>query len=182
VEASAPGYKGWSAKVDVAHDGAQETATVPPLEALPPELAAPPSAPGVTPTQPGEVQGSPPGGPPSSPHAAGSVQRTVGLVVAGAGVVGLGVSGVLALVASGKNSDSNSAGCNNDVCRTQASFDDRNAARSAGDGATVALVVGAAAVVVGGVIWLTAPKAGSGGSARVYVAPVPGGAVIAGAW
>ncbi len=177
VEASAPGYKAWSATVDVPRDGAQATATVPPLEALP--VAAPASTPSVPVPSPAQSEAAT-----SEVPSKGGAQRTIGLVVGGAGIVGLAVSGVFTIIATGKNQDSK-AGCPGDVCSTQAAFDDRNSARSAGDVATVALFAGAGAVIVGGLLWWTAPKAtavGRNPSPRVVFAPVPGGAVLAGAW
>jgi hypothetical protein len=61
----------------------------------------------------------------------------------------------------------------------------RNDARDAGNVASIAVGVGAAAVFGGAIIWLTAPRAGSPpatGSARIGVAPTLGGAVLHGAW
>jgi hypothetical protein len=178
VEAYAPGHKAWSVKIDVPHDGAQVSAPVPSLEPLPAGAAPPPAGP-TTAIAPPPAQ---PVAPPSA-SSRGGTQRTVGLAVGGAGVVGLGLSGVFALVANGKNQDSKN-GCAGDVCTTQSSFDARSSARSAGDAATVSFVAGAAALAIGAVVWLTAPRGApeSAGSARVVIAPTLGGALVEGGW
>ena len=178
IEASAPGHKHWSTKVDVPHDGAQVTASVPPLEELPVE--APPPPPATPPATPPPAP-APAVAPPETPSRGGT-QRAIGLVVAGAGVVGLGVSGVFAILANGKNQDSKS-GCPNNLCTTQAAFDDRTTARSDGDVATVAVIAGAGAFVVGSIIWWTAPRGPSSeSSARIVVSPTLGGALVTATW
>jgi hypothetical protein len=175
VEVSAAGYKPWSQTIDVPHDGAQVTVAVPPLEALPPDAAA--SAPagaiaGVPPATPAEAPGAPP---------RGATQRTIGLVVGGAGIVGLGVSGALAIVASSKHNDAKPY-CVGDVC-AEPGFSKENDARFDGDAATVAFVAGAAALVAGGVAWLSAPRSKPPSTAaRISIVPALGGAVVEGAW
>jgi hypothetical protein len=55
---------------------------------------------------------------------------------------------------------------------------------TAGDGATVAFAIGAAALVAGGVVWFTAPKEpradapAASAAPRVVVAPTLGGALV----
>src|SRR5579859_1634517 len=110
VEASAPGYKKWSASVDVPRDGARVTIAVPALEPLP---APPPGAP----PPPAESTSIP--ALDSAPDATrtgektttGDAQRTIGIVVGAVGLAALGTSGVLAGLASGKNTSSNRDGC-----------------------------------------------------------------------
>ena len=179
VEAGAPAHKGWNMTVEVPRDGAQVTVTVPPLESLPPERASP-AAPTST------VAPSPAASPtPGEPRPRGSTQRVAGLVIGAAGVVGLGVSGILALVANGKKQDSLSG----DHCPSSPNQCDstgvslRNQALSLGDGATVAFAIGAVALVTGGVLWLSAPReSGAPAVAHVGLAPAAGGAVLVGSW
>jgi hypothetical protein len=178
MEASAPGYKSWTTTVDVSPDGAQVTLGVPALEALPVEASPLPISP------PPETSASP--APPATPPAPaetasnGGAQRTIGLVVAAAGVVGMGAAGVLAIVANNKNQDSlQFCPTNPNVC-SPAGVAERNDARMAGDAATVALGVGAAVFVTGAVLWLTAPN--SRVAARIAIVPTVGGAVLDGAW
>jgi len=177
VEATAPGYKPWSQTVDVPQDGAQVAVAVPALELLPLEPASgAPSAPA------GEA-------PPALPSSAGAFaaqpghdgsQRTVGLVVGAAGLVGLGVSGVLAIVASNDH-DAAKPYCMGTVC-VEPGFSKENDARFDGDAATVAFVAGAAALVAGGVLWLTSPKEKPAATARLVLVASPGGALVEGAW
>ena len=186
VEASAPGFKRWAAHVDVAQEAAQVGVTVPPLEALPAEPIPPAPAASSTsnplPAPNAATQASP-----EPPPSVASPQRTVGLVVAGAGVVGLGVSGALALVANGKNQDSKKYCFQSDQTRC---FDPqgvslRNDALTLGDGATVAFAIGAAAVATGAVIWLTARRpseARADAAVHLALGARPGGAFLEGTW
>jgi hypothetical protein len=178
VEASASAHKTWTAAVDVPRDGAQVSVTVPVLESLPVEAASPAAVPSTI-----AASVPAPSTTPAESPASGSSQRTIGLVVAGAGVVGLGVSGVLALIANAKKQDSLSDG----HCSTATQCDAtgvslRNQAISTGDAATVAFAIGAAALATGAIVWLTVPRAPAGNAARVAIAPVLGGAVVGGSW
>jgi hypothetical protein len=186
VEASAPGYKGWVSSVDVPAEGASVAVTIPPLEALPREPTTPAAlapAPTPQPTPPSStVPGTAPGGAETS---SGGGQRTAGLVVAGAGIVGLGVGAILAISAKSTYNDSLSK-CepgNPGLC-TSPGVGERDNARTAGDAATVAFVVGGAAVAAGAVVWILAPRAlvVRASTATMFVAPSLGGAVIGGAW
>jgi serine/threonine-protein kinase len=184
VEVSAPGYKGWLANVEVSRDGAQYTLTVPPLEPLPAE-APPPAASVVASTAAIPSPAAPPAPAPEA-TSRGSAQRTIGLVVAGAGAVGLGVSAVFALVANSKNKDSLRLCDKTDpnAC-TSAGVSERNDALSAGDAATVALGLGGAALVAGALLWFASPSGASAtgsSAARVVVLPAVGGAVVKGTW
>ncbi len=181
VEASAPGYKAWTARIDVLQDGAQLVASVPLLEEAPaspsPLQGSPlPASPIATPAGFAQQPSHPEFEPPRA-----SSQGTVGLVVAGAGVAGLGAAGVLALLANGKKNDSFShcETSNPNLCNAQGVSDRKNAL-GLGDAATVAFAVGASALATGLVIWLTAPGGGSGRSARIVVGL--GGGAVAGVW
>jgi serine/threonine-protein kinase len=187
VEAMAPGRKSWSITVDVAQDGAQQTVGIPPLEVAPADaVAAAPAAP--APTTPEGAPPPPPSGPPAAPapppSSGGAGQRIAGAVVAGVGVISLGVSGVFALSAKSKYNDSldNCETGNPNLCSTTG-LSQRSDARSAGNLATVFVGVGAAAVVAGGIIWFTAPRSSpSSSSATLQVMPTLGGVVARGAW
>jgi hypothetical protein len=178
MEASAPGYKPWAATIDVSPDGAQVTTAVPPLEPLPVETSSPPASP------PAErpVSPAPAAAPPAQAENASSAspQRTIGLVVAAAGLVGMGAAGVLAIVANSKNQDSLKSCPNNPNLCSTAGVAERSDARTAGDAATVALGVGAAVFVAGTALWLTAPS--SRPAARIAIVPTIGGAMLDGAW
>jgi hypothetical protein len=180
VEASAPGYKDWRAAVDVTRDGADVVIAVPPLEALPPEAPAPPAE------NASSAPAPPPLAPPAETTSNRSAQRTIGLVVASAGVAGLALSGVFAVIANGKNKDSLNY-CdkiNKDSCGPLG-VSERNDALFAGDVATVSVATGAGLLVVGAALWFSAPSGGrarSDHTARVVVMPTLGGAILKGTW
>ncbi len=150
IEASATGRKPWSTTVNVSANAAKETVTVPQLKEDPqaPVAAAPAAmAPAAPPVQtPRHDQGA----------AQGGTQRTIGVVVAGAGVVGLAVGGVLGLGAKSKF-DEASSHCDGDAC-DPTGIALRHEAVGRGNTATIVFGIGAAALVAGGVIWLTAPN------------------------
>jgi hypothetical protein len=181
IEASAPGYKTWSTTVDIAQDGGQATVTVPALEAAPVASAPvpPPAAP--APSAPAPAPAAPTGS-----ASTGSTQRILGLVVAGVGVAGLGASAIVAVLAKNKYNDS-LQNCPTDpnVCNGTG-VSQRNDALRDGNISTVVFSVGAAALVGGVIVWLTAPSASgsssSAASAHVVVQPTLGGAVVQGAW
>jgi hypothetical protein len=104
-------------------------------------------------------------------------------VVTGLGVVGLGLGTVFGLEAKGKYNDSldHCEPGNPNLC-DDSGISQRNSARAAGNISTVAFGVGAAALVGGIVIWLTAPGGGHASAVSLLVAPTPGGAVVRGAW
>jgi tetratricopeptide (TPR) repeat protein len=187
IDASAPGFKPWSQNVDVTQDGAQVNVTVPALEAAPPSatpVPAPTPAPAPAPTPA-------PAPPPDTSR--GSGQRVAGLIVGGVGVLGLGASGLFAILAKNKYNDSlQNCPSNPNVC-TQTGVNQRNDALTDGNVASIAFGVGAAALVGGVVLYLTAPSASStasgaasGGVRNLQVSPLvglgTGGAVLGGAW
>jgi serine/threonine-protein kinase len=184
ISATAPGYKDWASNVEVEHDGAQVSVTVPTLEALPPEakpVAPPPATPG-TPPEPIPVVV------PAmrDDSMVGRGQRIAGIIVAASGIVGLGVGGAFAFVANSKYHDSlnNCMTGNPNLCDATG-VAQRSDARTAGDAASVAVTVGAAAFLGGAILWLTAPSASSAGTSaglRAGLAPTLGGAVVRGAW
>jgi hypothetical protein len=172
--AQAPGYAKWTTKVEVTVDAAVEappivTVTIPALTALPPPPPAEPAGPRAPDTFV-ETGGWP-------------ARRTLAVVVAGAGVVGLGIGTVFGLTA---NSSYNSSldGCPNNKNRcTPAGVHERDVARTQGDVATVAFILGGAAVATGAVLWLTAPSSESGSRrASVGLSPTPGGMTMRGQW
>jgi hypothetical protein len=93
-----------------------------------------------------------------APSAGWSTGRKLGIVVGGAGVVGLGVGAVFgAFALSSQNrekSDCPTATCAN---RNQANADYDTATKDA-TGSTIAFVAGGVLVAAGAVLWLTAPR------------------------
>lgn len=180
LEASAPGFKPWSSSVDVAQDGSQVSVAVPALEAAPVTATAPPTTPASTPPPA-------PAPPPAAEGSPGNGQRIAAVVVGGVGVVGLGLSGVFAVLAKNKYNDSlQDCPTSPNVC-TQAGVNTRNDALTDGNIASVAFGVGAAALVGGVVLWLTAPSASAHpATGQVRVTPLvgagTGGALLQGSW
>jgi serine/threonine-protein kinase len=183
VEAEAPGYKSWSTDVDVPQDGALVSVTVPALEAAPVQAA--PAAPAPTPAvAPTDASGAgAPAGAEGTSSSVGSGQRVAGIVIGAVGLAGLAASGVFAVLAKNTYNDSlgNCQTTNPGLCNSTG-VSQRNDARTDGNIASVAFGVGAAALVGGVVVWLTAPRASSTGAASIVVAPTLGGAVVQGAF
>jgi hypothetical protein len=135
IEVVASGKRKWSVEVDVGVAASRVTVSVPDL---------------------GESGASPPA--PSASPKYGGAQRGVGIGVGMLGVVGVAAGTVLGLKASSDWTAAKShcrsypQGCDN-VAVTLAQD-----ARSAGNTATVAFVVGAAGLAGGAIIFFTAPK------------------------
>jgi hypothetical protein len=176
IEASAPGMKTWSGKVIISSDGQRETVEVPPLESAPADEVA--QTPDETAATDQPVARSGLGG-----------LRIGSLIAGGAGVVALGVGGVFALRAIGKNDESKDA-CDGNLCQPSG-YEARSDARSAGNVATAASIVGIALAATGATLWFVgAPPADERDSgptaavarphARVGAAPiaVEGGAGV----
>jgi hypothetical protein len=101
--------------------------------------------------------------------------RTVGLVTAGVGLIGVGVGSVFGLEAKSKLDQSNSSGCSGDYCTSSAAAMRRDAI-SAGDTSTVLFAVGGVLLAGGVALWLLAPSSSSDrGVALSPVALVGGG-------
>ncbi len=150
--ASAPGYKPWALDVTLAGEGTTITVDVPPLEKAP-EPPPPPDG-------GKDVFRTPlPAGPAPDP---GAGRRRLGLIMGGVGVVGLGAGVVFGLGARAAFADAD-ATCGGDVadCRGDASLavDDIDSARQKALFANIGVGVGAAALIGGTILYLTAPKA-----------------------
>lgn len=146
------------------HDHAAEgTPTPSPPPQVAPALPAPPP-----------VVNAPALAAPSGSVTSDNPMRWVGLAIAGAGVVAIGVGGGLALGAKSQY-DSVATECFPQGC-TQAGYDTRNDARSRADVATVVMVVGAVVAAGGVVLWLLEP------SQRTAVGIGPGTVGIRTSW
>jgi hypothetical protein len=168
VSATARG-KSWEQQTTLMIDGATTKVTIPVLgeEAPPPPIAvaeAPPAAP---------VQHE---APPEQPSSGGGTQRTLGLLTAGVGLVGIGIGTFFGVQSMGKNSDAkqecDAAGC------SPAGVTLRNDAISAGNVSTISFIAGGVLFAGGVTLYLTAPRRpdtaalrGSPASVRVAVAP-----------
>jgi hypothetical protein len=156
IRARASGHETWEKTVSLV-ERASVTVAVPMLEPLPATTTDAPSTP------PAAAPPEPPPAKPDRPSApgtqAGKAQRTVGLVLGGAGAAGLAASGVFAALSLSARSDSKQW-CNDttNACTSQQGVDARNAAIGRGDAATALLVTGATLVAAGVIAWLTAPS------------------------
>lgn len=184
ITASAPGKKTWSRVVRTPAD-AITVAVVPRLEDA--EVPAPPvaPAPAVVATPAPVSPASEPTAPAPDASAVGRGQRIAGVTVGALGIAGLGVGTAFAIVSKGKHDDAGSH-CTGSLCdATGVSL--RSDAIHAGNAATIALAVGGAALVGGGILFFTAPRqtpAEPGNAAAVaatpFVAPHLGGLALAG--
>jgi hypothetical protein len=169
VEVTAPGAKAAQSKITVAEGERVEV----PVELVAEDFHTAPEA---SPA-PAEAEAEPGPAAPSGPFP----WRTVGLVAAGVGVVGMGVGTYFGIDAISKNSTSNQTGCNGNVC-TQGAYDTREDAKSAATASTIAFVVGGVLAAGGITLWLLGPK----GDTAAQVTPVAiaggGGVTLTGAW
>lgn len=179
LEASAPGKKPWSIDWQVSGPGATEV-VVPALADAPVAVAPPPAA------SPVSVGSAPVAGQPMQgaerprDGGGGGGQRAIGWVVGGVGVVALGIGGVFALQAKSRDSEAASH-CGPDGFCTAEGVRLGDQAQSAASIATYASLGGAAAVVGGLVLVLTAPSdARSTASRSIVVAAraVPSGGFL----
>lgn len=157
IDASAAGYKSFSASVDVGADRDQKSVEVGALDKSAGEAA---------PARAGQAA------PIADEPAPKSSLKTYGLVAGGIGVVALGVGTVFALNAKKKNNDSNSD-CSGNVCG-DAGFAARQDARSAGNAATVAFIAGGVLVATGVTLYVVGgpSKNREAAKRRVRLAPV----------
>lgn len=149
VEATAPGYLTASSAINLREGGTEEvtlTLAVDPNAAKAAPVVASPAGADTTTAKP------------VTPPAEGSPNRTLAYVVLGVGVVGVGVGTVFGLTALSKKNDL-AKECPNNACRTTQQ-DNLDSAKSAGTISTIAFGAGAAALIVGGVLFFTAsPRA-----------------------
>jgi len=175
VEATSPGgsWKG-ETKVKEEHDDATIVVTLEPTRRGAPE--APPSA-----TPPAASTQAPPPAPVQA-----SARRTTGLIVGGVGLVGLAVGGYFGLKTINKNSDSNADGhCNAANVCDKLGTSLRNDAKSAALLSDVFVGVGAAALVGGVVLFVSAPRQAQQQSKTQLtplLGPGGGGFALSGSW
>lgn len=153
LSATAPGYKPWTIDVTIAGEGSTITVDVPPLEKAPEPPPPPDGGKDV-------FRQAPP--PPVVDLDPGKGRRRLGMIIGGVGVLGLGAGIVFGLGAQGAFDDA-AEECGGDVedCRgdTGAAQDEIDSASSQALLSNIGFGVGAAALVGGAVLYLTAPKA-----------------------
>lgn len=161
LEARAPLHQPWQGEVTLA-EAERQTVEVPALVALPQRAEAP--EPGPVPRAPVVEEEAP----------AGTPWRTLAVVSAGAGVVGLAVGGYFGLRATSKWNDA----FDNGHCESQTNSCDARGqeltdqSRSAAVASNVAVGVGGALVATGVALWFLAPTERPTPGAKVQVVPV----------
>jgi tetratricopeptide (TPR) repeat protein len=166
IEVSAPGYQTWTTPIKVEPAGASASVRVPALVKRPEELAPPPTA--QTQPRPGAALTLKPAALPAK-HGL-TTGQTIGLVVGGVGVVGLGLGTYFGVRAITKNSDAEGY-CSGDNLCAQQGLDLTDKAKKAATAANIAFAAGGALVAIGGVVFLSS---GSQDSDRVALVPVLG--------
>lgn len=172
VAASAAGRVPWSTTVQVAARADTLQVTIPALEDVPPTVAV--QEPGAV--RPDAVEAPPTETPPThDTGGAGNAQRLSAALLAGAGLLGIGVGTFFSFDAKSTYDASNQGGlCLNNQC-LPTGLHDRSQANQQALVATLAMGIGAGAVVSGGALYLFAPR---GGGTSVAIAPdVHGGAI-----
>ena len=151
IEAAAPGKQPWSSKVQVGADAAKVAVEIPKLE--PANGATPTTTPPATGTTGVTTTNEPPSDKPNS----GNAMRTTGIVIGGAGVVGLGLGTFFGLQASSKWSSAKGKCPDYPYgCGTEGT-DLASEARSKATVSTVGFIAGGALLAAGVVLYFTAP-------------------------
>jgi tetratricopeptide (TPR) repeat protein len=158
-------------QVDYIINGAKQTKVIPVERGGSSEVAFEPPAkvnlPAPVPEPVREPRGQPPG----------QKQQWIGLGMAGAGVLTLGVASVVALGARGDYKDAISSHCDgaSDHC-DDVGLRDTRSARHQANIATVVTVISLAVVGGGALVYFKAPKAGPRAEQALYLAPSISGA------
>lgn len=176
IEATAPGKEKFSSKVQIHGNAESARVSIPTLQ----DAAASPSSD----KAPAPVVLGATSGDDESSHR-GSTQRIVGIAVGAVGLIGAGVATYVTFSAKSKLSDAD-AYCNGNACWDQKGVDLHHDAVSQGKVATVIGGIGAAALIGGLVLYLTAPSARSPATRAQSASPAlafgPSGVFLKGAW
>ena len=170
VTASAPGHKPWETRVRLAMSGATIKVQVPVLVSDP------------TPTS--SAMASPPaptGGisaPDHAPSGSLGTQKTVAIVTAGVGVVGLAIGTVFGLQSKSKRDEALDGHCIGAICNDQTGIDLKNDAIHAGNIATGGFLVGGAGLATAAVLWFTSKSS----SQPIMVGMGPESVAVMGLW
>jgi serine/threonine-protein kinase len=170
ISANAPGRVPFQTTVVVKGEATTATVEVPELTRQEAARAAPASAPAKPIQAPI---------PPADRGSGLGTERTLALVAGGIGVVGLGVGTVFALKSKSKHDEAEKY-CDGSQCTDPSGVTAGNDAHSAGNVATIGILVGALGVAGGITLWLTAPHAGSAPKTELSLGP--GSLRLRGTW
>ena len=151
--AEAPKKKPFTTNVDVSSDGVSVEVKIPKLEDVPQDPTPPPPQSATK-----DPATTAPTSVPATREDPGATRRTIGYVVGGVGIVGLGVGGVTGFMAMSANSDSKKLCPSAGACSSQAGVDDNNNAKTYGLVSTIGFIAGGALLAGGAVLVLTAPS------------------------
>lgn len=181
IQLGAPGYKSATKKFQVGAEADKVTVELPTLEKAPASAASKPAPAAGAPSAKGSTS------PTMDQGTSGGSAKTIGFVLGGVGIASLGVGAVFGVLASSdaSNAKSDQSLCPGKVC-TPAGRSKINSAKTKALVSTIGFGVGAAALVAGAVLVLTAhpsrEHAPGSASARLLptVGPNGGGVVVAG--
>jgi len=199
VVATAPGKRAWRRSVIVRAVPGATVVDVGPLDDAPAAAGVaaaggppagtatltsatyPASSRGAADASDAEHGGSTPADAATSPGpSTGTTQRVLGLVVAGTGLVGLGLGAYFGVQTFDK-SDAARAACPTSPCPDRAAVELNDEAKASGVLSTVSFAAGAGALLAGSILYFTAPSGSSGpsspGNGRAKAAPSVGVAV-----
>lgn len=188
ITASAPGYETWSGTVTVPDRGGKVSITVPALrKSSEPDkgaaAAAPSPPPGIATDKPASSAEASPAAMNMSTSVGDTrsgAQRTMGLVVGAAGVVGIGVGTFFGLRSFSKWGDAKDH-CPNDLCKDPEGPALRDEAKNAATASNIAFGIGLVALAGGIVLYVTAPSAnGTAQSTSLHARLGPGSIVLGG--
>jgi hypothetical protein len=177
IEVTASGKRPFRRTIEIGPEKDQQTVRVSALEAGDPGGASNPS---------GQRQGATETPATGSADDRGALSsssplKTAGLIVGGAGVIGLGIGSVFGLKASGLNSDSNANGhCDSTGCDSTG-YDLRNDALDAARVSTALFIVGGVLVAGGVTLYFVGGSPAERPTSRVALTPIVGPA-HAGVW
>lgn len=113
-------------------------------------------------------------------RSAGQAQRWIGGLIAGAGVVGLGIGTAFGALAMAKLAQSNSGPCGADDRCSEAGLSLRQDASQAATVSTIGFAAGAAALAGGVALYVSAPRHGERVALAPALWPTGGGASVVG--
>jgi serine/threonine-protein kinase len=191
ITASAPGYEPWTGTVTVPDRAGRVSITVPALrKSSDPDKGAGAAAAAPPPPPPGAAGQERPSGAAhvpaplsmsaSSGETRSSGQRTMGVVLGAAGVVGVGVGTFFGLRAFSKNGEAEDL-CPGMVCKEARGLTLTDEANNAATAANIAFGVGLVALAGGVVLYLTAPSGnGTANSGALHARVGPGSILLGG--